>query len=252
MEYLPGKAGDRIDFLDCPVDSFTMPEAVDHLCHCVEKGQFHQIVPVNANKLWQMAQDPKLADIVKKAEMVIPEYAVVWGAKKLGTPLRGHVGGVMLLKEILPVANEKGFRLYFLGAKDEVVNLMVENLRKQYEKLQIVGWHNGYLDAASEAKVLTEIQTLQPDMLFVAMGTPRQEYWIRQNRDQLPVSVCMGVGGSFDVLAGIKKDAPAWTRKGFEWLYRLVQDPRNLWKRYLITNPWFVYHVFCAKFFRKK
>jgi len=240
---------EKVNFLSFDVDSLSMDEAILKLESFIQTKVFHQIVPINASKLWQVKHNQKLAQIMHDADMVIPEYAVVWGAKKLGTPLKGHIGGVMLFQEFLPVANEKGYTVYFLGAKQDVLDKMLENVKRDYPALQVVGSHHGYLDETAEKKVLGELQTHKPDLLFVALGTPRQEYWIWEHRDQLPVPVCMGVGGSFDVLSGIKKDAPAWVRRGGEWIYRLMQDPFNwaLWKRYLVTNPWFVYKVFKTK-----
>lgn len=239
----------KVQFFSYAVDSLDMNEAILTLEGFIQSQEFHQIVPINASKLWQMKHNSKLERIMREAAMVIPEYAVVWGAKKIGTPLKGHIGGVMLFQEILPVANQKGYKVYFLGAAQDVLDKMLQNVRRDFPNLRVVGSHHGYLDEASEKAVLAEIQQTKPDMLFVALGTPRQEYWIWDHQDQLPVPVCMGVGGSFDVLSGNKKDAPAWTRRGGEWIYRLMQDPFNwnLWKRYLITNPWFVYQVLKVK-----
>jgi N-acetylglucosaminyldiphosphoundecaprenol N-acetyl-beta-D-mannosaminyltransferase len=240
---------DKVQFLSYDVDSLEMGEAVLKLEGFIRSRQFHQIVPINASKLWQMEHNKKLERIMREASMVIPEYAVVWGARKLGTPLKGHIGGVMLFLEILPIANEKGYKVYFLGATQAVLDKMLQNVSRDFPNLRVVGSHHGYLDEESEKEVLATIQQLRPDMLFVALGTPRQEYWISDHQDELPVPVCMGVGGSFDVLSGTKKDAPAWTRRGGEWIYRLIQDPLNwnLWKRYLITNPWFIYRVYKTK-----
>ncbi len=234
----------RIDFLGCPVDNLTLLEAIAKIEEFIHSGTPHQIVPINAAKLWRMERDPRLANIVKTASLVIPEKAIVMGSKVLGNPLKEHIGGIMLLKALIPVAAQKGYRIYFLGAKPEVVERMVDRLRKDYPKLPIVGWHHGYLSNEDDDRLVQEIRALGPDILLVAMGTPKQEYWIAEHMQELGVPVCMGVGGSFDVLAGIRRDAPSWVRAlAMEWLYRLVQDPRNKWKRYLITIPWFWYKI---------
>jgi len=112
----------------------------------------------------------------------------------------------------------------------------------------MAGWHDGYLSDEDDRRVTDEIQRLRPDALFIAMGTPRQEFWIANHLQALGTPICMGVGGSFDVLSGLKRDAPGWVRAiAMEWLYRLVQDPKNLWKRYLTTMPWFLHKVFRAR-----
>lgn len=237
----------RIEFLGCPVDNLAMEEAIARIDEFIRSGKPHQVVPINAAKLWRMEWDSRLRYIVKQAHLIVPEKAIVMGSKVLGTPLKEHIGGIMLLKALLPVAAEQGYRFYFLGARPYVIERMIANLQRDYPSLQIAGWHHGYFIPDDNAKIIQDIKDSQPDILCVAMGTPKQEYWIADHMEELGVPVCMGVGGSFDVLAGVKKDAPSWIRAlALEWLYRLIQDPRK-WKRYLITNPWFWYKVCVAK-----
>ncbi len=242
----------RIQFLGAPVDNLSMLEAVAVVREFISEGRPRQIVPINASKLWQMPRNPRLAAIIEASDLVVPEWAVVWGAGVLGTPLKAHIGGIMLLDTLLPVAAREGFPTYFLGAKPDVNRMLVARLTRVYPELRIAGAHHGYFTPDEESAVISSIRDARPALLFVAMGTPRQEYWISQSKSELGVPVSMGVGGSFDVLAGIKKDAPNWARgRGLEWLVRLAHDPRNLWKRYLITNPWFVYQVLRARFMRR-
>jgi N-acetylglucosaminyldiphosphoundecaprenol N-acetyl-beta-D-mannosaminyltransferase len=234
----------RVEFLGCPVDNLSMEDAVLELEHYIEAGSPHQIAVINANKLWRMEQDASLSNAVRRASLFIPEKAVVIGSRLLGLEVRHHVGGIMLLKAFLPRAEEKGYRLYFLGAENEIIAAMVSNLRRIYPNLQIVGWHHGYFSSDDDLAINQEIIQLRPDALFVALGSPKQEFWISEHMEKLRVPVCMGVGGSFDVLAGIKQDAPAWIRAlAMEWLFRLAQDPKNLWRRYLITMPWLLKRV---------
>jgi N-acetylglucosaminyldiphosphoundecaprenol N-acetyl-beta-D-mannosaminyltransferase len=238
----------RVDFLGCPVDGLSMEQALARLEEFVREGTPRHVAVTNANKLWQMEKNPLVAQIVRRASLVLPEKAIVIGSRLLGLGVNHHVGGIMLLNAFLPRAQEKGYRIYFLGAKPEVVQLMVGNLRRDFPGLNIVGWHHGYVPAGDDAEVSESIRQACPDVLFVAMGTPKQEFWIEQHLECLKVPVCMGVGGSFDVLAGLKRDAPDWVRAvAMEWLYRLVQDPGNLWKRYLITMPWLLKKVLLAK-----
>lgn len=234
----------RIEFLGCPVDNVTMAEAIARVEQFIDSGEPHQIVPINAAKLWRLERDARLNQIVRSASLIIAEKAVVLGSRVVGSPLKAHVGGIMLIKALLPVAAERGYRVYFFGAKPEVVEQMVAKLRQDWPSLSIVGWHHGYVELEDTPRLIEEIKQSRPHIVFVAMGTPKQEYWIYDHLNALGAPVCIGLGGSFDVLAGVKQDTPDWLRAlALEWLYRLVQDPLNLWKRYLITIPWFCYKV---------
>lgn len=238
----------RVDFLGCPVDCVTMEQAIASMETFIRAGVPKQIAVINANKLWLMEKDPRVGQVVRQASLFVPEKAIVMGIRAMRLGVAHHVGGIMLLKAFLKRAEEKEFRLYFLGSKPSVLEQMISNLRQTYRKLQIVGWHHGYLSPEEDLAVRTEILQLRPHALFVAMGSPRQEFWTANHLQELGVPVCMGVGGSFDVLAGIKEDAPEWVRAlAMEWFYRLLQDPRNLWRRYFTTIPWFLARVFRAR-----
>lgn len=235
----------RVNFLGCPIDNLSVPQAVTRLEQFIREGTPRHVIVINANKLWLMERDPSLAEVVRRASLFLPEKAIVVGSYLLGLRVNHHVGGIMLLKAFLLRAEQKGYRIYFLGAKPQLLERMIVNLRQIHPRLQIVGWHHGYMSPADSEEVSREILQLHPDALFVAMGTPKQEFWIGEHQPQLRVPVCMGVGGSFDVLAGIKRDAPDWVRAlAMEWFYRLIQDPRNLWRRYLTTIPWYLKKVF--------
>jgi len=240
----------RENFLGYPVDSVSMEEALSWISSSISSKGTKTIAVINANKLWQAHNDIELSSFIQKADLVIPEYAVVWGASKFGIELT-HIGGIMLIKAFLLFAQKNGIRPYFLGANDYVVQKMANKIKLDYPDLPIAGCHHGYLsDDAVMEEVTHDLINTQPDILFVAMGSPKQEYLMNQLRAKLNIPVLMGVGGSFDVLAGDKKDAPIWARsKGFEWLYRISQDPLNIsyWRRYLITNTWFVWEVLKAK-----
>lgn len=239
----------RVSFLGCPVDRVTIPQGLEWMAQAVADGTPRLIAVVNANKLYQMARNPRLRHIVHHADLVIPEWAVVWGASRLGLPELGHVGGLTLAEAFFPFAAERGLRPYLLGARPEVVSALANRLRADYPLLDLAGFHHGYLTTRQiEVEVIEDIQRTKPDALFVAMGSPKQEFWMDDHRKRLGVPVSIGVGGSFDVLAGLRDDAPAWARgRGLEWIYRLVQDPRAYWKRYLITNTWFVWQVMKAR-----
>lgn len=203
-----------------------------------------RILVVNANKAWLARRDGRLRGVLEGAELVIPEWAMVWAAERLGVEGIAHVGGITLMVRLLEEAEREGWSVYLLGARDEVVGALAERLGRERPGLRVVGWHHGYLDDEGSARVRGELAALRPDLLFVAMGSPLQEYWIDAAWGEPGARVALGVGGSFDVLAGLKQDAPGWARgRGLEWVYRLAQDPRRLWRRYLVTNSWFVGRV---------
>jgi len=237
---------ERFNFLGFPIDQMTMAEALAWIKDSVHLGQSRIIMVSNANKLWLASRDPALAKLIKESDLVVPEYAIVWGARLLGFSL-AQIGGLTLVQAFLPFAECHQLRPYFLGSKPEVVEQLVQQLAQTYPKLPIAGHHHGYLQEKKVTEsVVADLREKHPDILFVAMGSPQQEHFIQEARRSLKIPVMMGVGGSFDVLAGLKKDAPSWVRgSGLEWLYRIWQTPgnRNYYKRYLITNTWFVYQV---------
>jgi N-acetylglucosaminyldiphosphoundecaprenol N-acetyl-beta-D-mannosaminyltransferase len=230
-----------------PVDSLTLDEAVDAVDAFVRSARPHRIAVVNAHKFWLMERYPALRRVVHGADLILPEWAVVWAAARLGRPLRGHVAGITLVDRLIAVAPARGWSFYFLGAAPDVIAAMVERLRVARPGLQVAGWHHGYYAPEDEPVVVEAVRRTGPDILVVALGSPRQELWIAAHGPRTGARVAIGVGGSFDVLSGRKRDAPAWMRgRGLEWLYRLWLDPRRLWRRYLVTNTWFVWRVLRA------
>lgn len=240
---------DRIDFLGAPVDRLSTEEALRWIETAIAQKTPRLIAVVNANKHYLMARNAELRRIVANADLVVPEWAIVWGAKKLKLPAVPHSGGILIMRDFIPLAAAKGYRPYFLGAKKEVVTALAEKLRADHPQLQLAGFHDGYLTSPEiEREVIDDIRRSKADILFVAMGSPKQELWIDRHLRELNVPVSLGVGGSFDVLAGLKEDTPDWARgRGLEWLYRLMKDPRTYWKRYLVTNSWFVLQVVRAR-----
>lgn len=203
-----------------------------------------RILVTNANKAWQAAHDPLLRRSLEEVELVVPEWAMVWGGRVLGRSDLHHVGGITLMVRLLEESDRAGWGCYFLGARPQVVEALVHRLRRERPGIRVVGYHHGYVDSDIERRVLAELRRTRPEILFVAMGSPRQEYFISALSPDSGPLVSLGVGGSFDVLAGFRREAPGWARgHGLEWLYRLAQEPTRLWKRYLVTNTWFIWSV---------
>ncbi len=232
----------RIDVLGHPVDNLTMDEVVRKIDEFIRSGKSHRITVTNANKLHLTDQYSELLDVVCRSDLVIPEQAIIIASRLLNRPLRERVSGIELMERLLADAPSRGYRIFLLGARPEVVSRLVEVCYTKHKGINIVGYSDGYFDNDEEVIVLRKIQASQPHILFVALGSPRQEFWIARHMEMLGVPVCIGVGGSFDVLSGHKKDAPPWMRCGLEWIYRSMQD-RRLIKRYLVTNPLLLWKI---------
>jgi N-acetylglucosaminyldiphosphoundecaprenol N-acetyl-beta-D-mannosaminyltransferase len=241
---VPSAGAARTRILGMPVDSLTLEEAVAAVARMIAQGGTHRVSVVNANKLWLMRRNAELRHAVESSDLVVPEWAIVWAGACLGHALAGHVAGITLLQRLLDEGPRRAWSFFFLGARPSVVETMVERLTSRYAGLRVVGWQHGYFRPDEEPAVLDRMRAANPDVLAVALGSPRQELWLARHAKAVGARVALGVGGTFDVLSGHKPDAPAWARgRGLEWLHRLWLDPRNLWKRYLITNTWFVGQV---------
>lgn len=237
------QGGTRRRVAGSPVDAVSLEAAVSFVASALARRAACRIVVTNANKAWLAARDARLRTILEGADLVVAEWATAWAARRLRVAGVEHVGGITLMVRLLAEAERHGWSCYFLGAAPGVADAMVARLRGERPGLRISGWHHGYLDEASRAVVEAALRDTRPELLFVAMGSPLQEYFLAGVPAE-SAAVGLGVGGSFDVLAGLKRDAPSWARgRGLEWLYRLSQDPRRLWRRYLVTNTWFVARV---------
>lgn len=231
----------RARVLGLPVDAVSMEDAVAVATRAIADRRPCRMLVTNANKSFLARRDPRLRSALENADLVVPEWATFWAAQRLQHPGVQYIGGIRLMVRLLREAEMRGWSVYLLGARTEVVEALAHRLQTAHPKLRIAGFHHGYLDETSDARVRADLARLRPDILFAGMGSPRQEYWLTGLKDGPYVS--LGVGGSFDVLSGQKRDTPVWMRaRGLEWLFRLSQDPR-LWRRYLVTNPWFVWQV---------
>ncbi|MCG7545300.1 WecB/TagA/CpsF family glycosyltransferase [Pseudoalteromonas sp. MM17-2] len=232
----------RIQFLNAPMDSATMTETVTVIRDHIKDGHFLQHVVVNVAKLVNMQRDAELADSVKACDIInIDGMGVVWGARACGHDIPERVAGVDLFHELLAMSAEQQFSVFLLGAKPEVVARTAEVVQKQNPQLNVAGYHHGYFWDDEQA-VVEKIKASGAQLLFVAITSPKKENFINRWQDQLGVNFVMGVGGTFDVVAGKVKRAPKWMQNaGLEWLYRVLQEPGRMWKRYLVTNSRFAY-----------
>ena len=232
----------RARVLGCEIDRLDMHEAVERCEHHIEARVPAQHMAVNAAKVVAMQDDTQLLRLVNDCEIVTADgQAVVWASRLLRDPLPSRVTGIDLMQELLALAERKDYGVYLLGARAEILEQAVARTRRRHPKLRIVGHRDGYFSEQHERDVVDTIRRAQPDLLFVAMPSPRKERFIGRWRDDLDVPLCMGVGGSIDVIAGVTRRAPRpLQRLGLEWAYRLAQEPRRLLRRYLVGNWRFV------------
>jgi N-acetylglucosaminyldiphosphoundecaprenol N-acetyl-beta-D-mannosaminyltransferase len=239
-----GVAPKKVDVLGCRVDPLGMSETVERCIELMDRGSRPvRQVSVNAAKVVQCAEDHGLAETVAKADIASADgQAVVWAARLLGRPLPGRVAGIDLMGELLSLAEHRGLSVYFLGAKQHVLERAVAEIRKKHPRLRVAGARNGYFDPAEDEHVALEIREVAPDMLFVAMTSPRKELWVDRYAEIAGARFAMGVGGSLDVLAGERTRAPVWMQRiGLEWLFRMSQDPGRMWRRYFVGNARFAW-----------
>jgi N-acetylglucosaminyldiphosphoundecaprenol N-acetyl-beta-D-mannosaminyltransferase len=236
------------DLLGVPVSALTMDDVLDRVDEAIAPRQRLRIGVVNAAKLVNMRRDAALRQDVLSSDLILADgMSVVWASRLLGRPLPERVTGIDLMLGMLRRAARKGHRVYCLGATQEVLDGVAEHIAGNYPGLQLAGRHHGYFGPAEESVVAAGIAAARADILFVAMTSPRKERFMARWGDQLAVPVCHGVGGSFDILAGKVRRAPkCWQRLGLEWLYRVGQEPRRLWRRYLVTNTLFSWMVLAA------
>jgi N-acetylglucosaminyldiphosphoundecaprenol N-acetyl-beta-D-mannosaminyltransferase len=245
--------GAKQELLGVPIDALAMEEVLDRVHKTIVGRGRLQIGVVNAAKLVLMRRDQTLRADVLSCDIILADgVAVVWASRLLGRPLPERVAGIDLMLGMLRRGDEHGYRVYCLGASDDVLATAVDRMTTDYPHVEVVGRHHGYFTLDEEPAIVEGIAEAKPDILLVAMSSPKKEGFLARWSGQLGVPVCHGVGGSFDILAGKVHRAPvAWQRLGLEWLYRVYQEPRRLWRRYLVTNT-----VFCAlvikEFFRQR
>ena len=238
----PLVASQRTRFLDVPMHTLTMRETLELATQAMLTGKPMHHTVVNVAKVVNMKSDPVLAQDVSEADLINVDGAgVVWGARMFGVDVPERVAGVDIMEAMFRICAENGFRPYLLGAERTVLDKVIARLKRQYPHLTVAGSRDGYFTPHQEEDVLRDINNSGADCLFVAMPTPRKERFLYRYRLVLRPSFIMGVGGSFDVYGGKVRRAPVWMQKlGMEWLFRVLQEPRRLWRRYWVTNRAYV------------
>ncbi len=236
---------DTINIMNTDIHSVTEREVVDIVEKAIDEDEAIRIGVVNAAKLVNMQSDALLADDVRSSDLVLADgKSAVWASRILGQGLPERVAGCDLMYRFFELANKRHWRVYCLGATEEISALVEKNLARQYPNLTLAGRRNGYFSTEEEPEIAQEIAASKPHFLLVAMTSPKKENFMGAWGDKMNVPIVHGVGGSFDVYAGLVERAPlSWQNFGLEWLYRVKQEPRRLWKRYLITNSKFIWLI---------
>ena len=215
----------RINIMGVDFDSLTLSEAVDRAEALISERRAAYVVTPNPEIVMTCWENPDAMEAVLNADLVLPDgVGIVYGAKILGTPLKGKLPGIDFAAELMRRMASRGGRVYLLGAKPGVAEMAGLRMQEQYPGLIVCGTHDGYFQ--EDVPIIEEINALQPDLLLVCLGAPKQELWMRRNHPVMKVGLMAGLGGSLDVFAGTVKRAPAlFQRLGLEWFYRLIKEP---------------------------
>ncbi len=235
--------GSPLFILDVRVDTVTFEQTLSRIQGFIADGRPHQIVTVNPEFVMNAQTDHEFRRIINNAALSLPDgIGVWWASRRLGRPLPERVAGVDLVKRLAVLSATLGYRLYFLGAMPGVAEQAVAVMRTRHPDMVVAGIYAGSPRPEDEDDIVARIRAQQPHILFVAFGAPAQDHWIARNLEQLGVPVCIGVGGTFDYIAGIRPLAPTVLRRlGLEWLYRLITQPWR-WRR-MLALPRFAWRV---------
>jgi len=228
------------------VHNQSMAEAVENVMTYESNMRVQTVCFVNVNTLNLARTHAYLTGAVNDANWVFADGSGVrLAAKRQGIVLKDNVNGTDMLPHLCERAAQTGRRIFLLGAAEGVADRAAQNLRQRYCGLQIVGTHHGYFDLSQSEQLIEQINASRADLLFVALGSPMQEQWLRMHREALTVNTALAVGGLFDFFSGRIPRAPLWLRKlGCEWVWRLMQEPRKKFHRYVIGNPAFLWRCF--------
>lgn len=234
-----------IRFLGFPLHIYSFEETVECILASIRGGKIVNHVVLNAAKIVYAKKSPILEKAILNSDIINADgQSIVWGARLLGINIPERVTGVDLFIRLLGEFEKINISVFFLGAKDDILNQLIQRVRSDYPNLKIAGYRNGYFSKEEEMQVCKMINESHAQALFIGISSPKKESFLLENSSLLKPYFRMGVGGSFNVVAGHTKRAPKLMQKtGFEWLYRIYQEPRRMWKRYATTNTLFLYYL---------
>ena len=235
----------RFKLLNSYFNSLTMSQCVAMLLDDIREGRRGWVCTVNVAILMMMRKNLELQHFVDKAACVVADgQPLLWVAPIFRGRLPERITGIGLIDAITRTAEKEGLRIYLLGSEQYILELVAKWLKQRYPNVNICGMADGYFPESEMASRAQAVRESRAHILFVAMGVPRQEQFIAKQWENLGTNIAIGVGGSFDVLAGVHKRAPVFLQRiGMEWFFRFLQEPRRLWKRYLTTNTLFIYLI---------
>ena len=245
---------EKIDILGVGISAVNMNDALRQIEHWIRTGEQHYVCVCPNHSIMESQKDHELRNTLNEAGMAMPDgMSVVWACKFLGHKELEQVRGTDLMLQVCSMAAEKGYSNFLYGATESVLEKLVENLKKRFPELKVMGTYAPPFRPLTEQEskyVIQMINAANPDILWVGLGGIKQERWMAHHFNYLKAPVMVGVGAAFDFLSGSKPEPPRWVQKaGLEWLFRLVREPRRLWKRNLY-HPAFIGKVFMQKWFR--
>lgn len=234
--------------LGVEISAVNLSSACEVISHWIERRIRTYVCVVPVSTIVECQNDIKYLNVINSAGMATPDgMPVVWLGKLSGHKNVSRAYGPDLMLAVSQMSQEKGYKNYFYGGTPEACRMLEAKLMEEFPRLTVIGKRSPpfrELSRQEEETIIEEINRLKPDILWVGLGSPRQDYWMVRHRDRLECPVMIGVGAAFDFLSGMKKQAPPWMRNaGLEWLFRLCSEPKRLWKRYLIGNSLFMYYL---------
>lgn len=237
----------KVKILGVTVDSITMRDALARIEKYLKERKPRLIATANAEMIMRATSDMELKKILNDANLVVPDGAgTVWAARHLGCDMPERVAGYDLAQELMRIAPKKGYKFYFFGSAPGVADKAKAKAEELYPGIKVVGTRDGFFKPEDEAQIIADIKAVKPDVLLVALGVPKQEKWLYAHMKELKVPVSIGVGGTFDVMAGVMQRAPLWMQKAkLEWLFRGLKQPSRAGR--LMALPKFVFRVMASK-----
>lgn len=238
---------EKANILGCEVHMLSIQQCLMCIADMIAKKDICHVITLNAEIVYKAQNNQQLLQIINGADLVTPDgIGIVWAGRRLGYDFKERVSGIDLLMHLCEAAPARGWRIYLLGSAPGIANAAAQRLIERFPGLVICGIHHGYFNNDDIPALLADISQSYPDILLVSLGAPKQELWINTYKYDLAIPVSIGVGGSLDVIAGIKQRAPGWMIKmNLEWLYRLLAEPSR-WRRQLVL-PKFVMMVLRTK-----
>lgn len=246
---------EKVSIFGVDIDNLSMDETVEIVKEYFKSDKLNIIFTPNTEIVMAAKEDTSIRDIVNSADIVIPDgIGLIYGSRIRKKPLKERVTGFDISIKMLEIANENGYSIYLLGGADGVARDAGQKIKKDYPNVKVVGYHHGFFkgshrdikDSEEEAKIVSEINSLNPDMIFVGLGFPGQEKWIYSNKDKISARIIIGNGGVMDILSGNAKRAPEiYQKMGLEWLYRLAKNPSRITRQ--VALPKFVISILMNK-----